>query len=395
VVMERPGLGGELTVAFAGGGTGGHLFPAMAVADALAERVPGVRFLFFGTQRAIDARIVERADCHLIRQRLDPLSGRPWRWPALVSEYLRSARDCFDELSRRRSAVVIGSGGYSSVPPLWAARRAGIPLVLLNPDAVPGRANRLFARHAELVFAQWEATAEYLSSWARVEVVGCPIRPDFARADRVAGLRRFELRPTCKTLLVTGASQGARTLNEAVLWILKWLAGREDWQVLHLTGELDLERVQRAYASSGVSSCVLAFTPHMAEALAAADLVVSRAGASTLAEITALGKPSILLPYPFHRDRHQHANARCLVRAGAARLVADSADAARNGPALREVLEELMTDDARRSAMAAAAQRMGRGQAAGHIAERLLQVAGVAGVAGAGESLKGTCAAAR
>jgi UDP-N-acetylglucosamine--N-acetylmuramyl-(pentapeptide) pyrophosphoryl-undecaprenol N-acetylglucosamine transferase len=268
------------------------------------------------------------------------------------------------------------------------AARAGIPTALLNPDALPGRANRFLARSVDLIFAQWAETAEHLPRSAEVVVAGCPVRPEFNSAVRAKGIERFGLDPDRKTLLVTGASQGARTINEAVLANVELLDSHTDWQVLHLTGERDYEEVRDVYGRRSLRAAVLVFTEHMAEALAAADLVIARAGASFLAEITAMGRAAILMPYPFHRDKHQFANARCLVRASAARIVHDHADAAINGPALREVLSQLLSDDAAREAMAAAARRMGRGNAAGEIADRILALSAARGADEERESLK-------
>lgn len=376
---------------FAGGGTGGHLYPALALAEAFRRRLSRARFLFLGTQRSIEERILQSADCDWVPQSLPALRRAPWRWPGICRGFWRSAQACRARFEADPPAVVIGNGGLPSVPAVREAARMGIPVVLLNPDAVPGRANRYLAGLAHLVFAQWEETIGHLSATVSVRVCGCPVREAFNRPDREAGLRRFGLDGARRTLLVTGASQGARTVNEAVVANLDFLESRSDWQVLHLTGDADHETVRRAYHARSVPAKVLPFTHHMADALAAADLVVARAGASTLAEITAVGRASILMPYPHHRDMHQLANARCLVSAkdgSAARIVHDRADASLNGPALGAVLEHLMTDDDAREALAAAARRMGRGQAADEIADHIL---GLAEVRSMDESLEASC----
>jgi len=371
---SRVGSDSSLIV-FAGGGTGGHLYPALALADALRGRVPRVRFLFFATDRGIDHRVLERVDAELFRQNLPPLRGAPWRWPGALAALRRACRACRSCFASDRPGVVIGTGGLSSVPAVLEARRADVPVALLNPDAVPGRANRLLARLAEAVFAQWEDTAAHLPRGVNVLACGCPIRAAFFQVNRRAAIDRFRLRHDRKTLLVTGASQGARSINEAVMASLAGLGRFSDWQVLHLTGDLDLARVQAAYRHCDLPAVVLPFTHDMPLALCAADLVVSRAGASTLAEISAVGVPSVLMPYPFHRDMHQLANARCLERVGAARIVKDAINPAINGPALLAVLEELMVDDDTRQAMAAAARRGGQAGAAETIADAVWALA--------------------
>ncbi len=358
-------------IVFAGGGTGGHLYPALAIADALRKRFPRVRFLFFATQRAIDQRILGGADCDLIQQQMPDSDRAPWRWPGIYLRFRGSRLQCRARFESDLPAVVMGTGGIGSMPAVREAVRAGIPTALLNPDAVPGRANRYLAPSADVIFTQWEETKEHLPPSSHVLTCGCPVRAAFNCTSREAGNERFGLDADRKTLLVTGASQGARTVNEAVLANLAFLNSRPDWQILHVSGEEDYEEVRDAYSRRSIRAQVVPFTEHMAEALAAADLVVARAGASTLAEVTAVGRASILMPYPYHKDMHQLANARCLVRASAARIVHDKIDAGVNGTALRHVLEQLMTDDESRLAMAAAASRLGRGQAASLIADHL------------------------
>ena len=391
MVSQRPTGLGPPVVAFAGGGTGGHLYPALAVADALQGLLSGLRLVFFATHRPIDQRILSRADCEVVRQTLPPLCKAPWLWPRILGGYLRSSRLCRSRLESDRPMIVIGTGGLSSVPAVRAAHRAGIPTAVLNPDAVPGRANRHLAGLADAVFAQWEETIDLLPRRAGVRVCGCAIRPEFNTVSRAAAVEHFNLDPTRKTLLVTGASQGARTINEAVLANLDLLESLINWQVLHLSGNLDFGRVKDAYEGRSIRAQVLAFTDRMAEALGAADLVISRSGASTLAEITALGRASILMPYPFHKDMHQLANARCLARVSAARIVDDAVDPAVNGPALRLVLESLMSDDGQREAMAAAAKRIGRGRAAGEIAEQIVELAERRGTLPVRETMECIC----
>ncbi|MGD2108943.1 MAG: UDP-N-acetylglucosamine--N-acetylmuramyl-(pentapeptide) pyrophosphoryl-undecaprenol N-acetylglucosamine transferase [Phycisphaerae bacterium] len=375
-------------VAFAGGGSGGHLYPALAIAEAFRASLPGVRFVFFGTRRSIDQRILAEKRCDLVQQSLMGLSRSPWRWPQIFLGLHRSSRDCRVRFYDDQPIAVIGTGGLASVPAVREAARAGIPTAIFNPDAVPGRANRFLARVADLVFTQFEETADRWPRAANVVISGCPVRPAFNRADRDSAVHRLGLNPARKTLLVTGASQGARTLNQAVLANLDYLESLFDWQILHLTGEPDFEEVRDAYAGRPIRAKVWPFTTHMAEALAAADLVIARAGASTLAEITAVGRASILLPYPFHRDAHQLANARCLVRASAARIVRDAVDPAVNGPALHAALEQLVRDEQTRQAMASAARQIGRGQAAKVIANRVIALGRSRGTLVRPESLK-------
>lgn len=367
--------------AFAGGGTGGHLYPAIAVAEAIRRRRPDARFAFFGTRRRIDRQILDRIECEFVPQELPPLSWVPWRVVHALLGFRRACQACRQRLIADRPVVVVGTGGMASMPPVREAARVGIPTALFNPDALPGKANRHLAMVSGCIFAQFEETIAHFPRGVPVVVWGCPVRPEFQTARRQDGIERFGLDPNRKTLLITGASQGARSVNQAVVANTDFLAARRDWQVLHLTGETDFELVSAGYRGRGVPVKIVAYTEQMAEAMAAADLIVSRAGASTLAEIITVGLTSILMPYPFHKDQHQLVNARCLGRVGGSRIVNDAIDPAANAPALRAALDELMRADDIREKMGRAARSVG-GQGGGTaelIADRLLEMSGVRG----------------
>lgn len=371
---------------FAGGGTGGHLFPALAVVESLRSRGSPVDASFFCTQRPIDRDILGRAGVEAVPQSVTPVPSRPWKWPGFYLRWRESVGLCVRRFRERPPIAVVGAGGYASGPPVHAAMKLGIPTYLLNPDAVPGKANRYMARKGRLagIFAQWEVTREHFPPGAPVRVTGCPVRSAFAR--QVAGfqarpearqeaLQSFGLEPGRRTLLVTGASQGSRTINDAVVALAEVIT-RRGWQILHLAGAADHARVEQAYAGAaprveGLRCRVLAFTDRMPDAMSAADLIISRAGASSLAEIQVVGRASILLPYPFHKDRHQWHNGAALAEAGAAVLVEDAKDAAVNARALEPTLVPLLENDARRTAMAEAALKLGRPTAAEAIAEVL------------------------
>lgn len=378
-------------VVFAGGGTGGHLFPAIAVCEALTEAIPNVCVTFFGTHRAIDARIIDETSHELVRQELPGVSSRPWRWPRALLCYRRAIRRSRSRMSLERPGVVIGTGGLGSVPPVLGARRLGIPTAIINPDAVPGRANRFLAGRVDMVFVPSKEVRRYFPRSAQVFDTGCPVRRGVCAALRENGVSHFKLDARRKTLLVTGASQGARSINQAVLAIAEWLAGRHDWQVLHLTGDADHAEVARVHERYALAGAVLPFTQEMPLALACADLAVTRGGASTLAELAAAGVPSIVFPYPYHKDCHQEHNARPLVSHGAARLIIDRIDAAANGPALRQVLDDLMNDEAERLVMVAAARRAARPNAARTVVAHLLPFLASAESSRPRESLEVSC----
>ncbi len=366
---------------FAGGGTGGHLFPALAVVEKLRTSDEPADVAFFCTGKPIDAEILGRAGVPAMPLTVRPFPSRPWHWPGFILRWRESVRQCLHHFRTRRPSAVIGAGGYASGPPVQAALRLGIPAFILNPDAVPGRANKHMAGRPAIsgIFAQWEVTRQFLPPGAPVAVTGCPVRSSFLRtlhertgSDQFAAL--FGLDPGRRTLLVTGASQGARTINEAMMQLAPQVAAA-GWQVLHLTGSVDLDRVRQAYADAQTPASVLPFTDRMAEAMLLSDLIISRAGASSLAEILAVGRACVLLPYPFHRDQHQRHNGQVLVDAGAAVMIEDFRDGAANARTLEPVLSALLREDQRRQAMAGAARALGRPDAADLIAAILHQTA--------------------
>jgi UDP-N-acetylglucosamine--N-acetylmuramyl-(pentapeptide) pyrophosphoryl-undecaprenol N-acetylglucosamine transferase len=361
----------EPVYVFAGGGTGGHLYPGISVAEALREAEPQARIVFLTTNRPLDRQLLAPTGFEQIEQPVRPFTLHPARLPRFWLDWRRSMSAARRLIQSRRAVAVLGLGGYAAGPAVVAAHSLGVFAAILNPDAVPGRANRYLAARSNLVVLQWDSTRRYFGHNVHCEVLGCPIRRQFHAVDSAAGRRHFELDATRPVLLVTGASQGARTVNETLVRVWPEVSrSYPEWQLLHLTGETDEASVRRAYSAAGAAAKVRAFTHEMALALAAADLVVSRAGASTLAELTALGKPAILMPYPFHRDRHQHLNAAELVAAGAAELVEDHRDGTRNAPGLRAALDRALSPGALRE-MAQAALAMGRPRAAWAVAERL------------------------
>jgi UDP-N-acetylglucosamine--N-acetylmuramyl-(pentapeptide) pyrophosphoryl-undecaprenol N-acetylglucosamine transferase len=353
---------------FAGGGTGGHLFPGLAVADALRRLEPDARITFFTTTRSLDVQLLAPTDYEQIEQPVQPFTLHPLRLPGFLRGWRQSVQMAKRFLRERGVKAVLGLGGYAAGPAVIAAKKLGLRRAILNPDAIPGRANRHLARHADLVVLQWDVSRRFFPPGTNAQVLGCPIRADFAAADAAAGRKQFGLDASRPVLLVTGASQGARTVNQTLARV--WPAfqrAHPDWQLLHLSGPADEAEMRAAYAVAGAPAQVVSFTHEMWLALAAADVVISRAGASTLAELSLLGKPAILLPYPYHRDRHQHANARVLVDAGAAILIEDRCVAEQNEPDVRVALTEL-ADPARRGLMAAATAALGRPGAAGDVA---------------------------
>jgi UDP-N-acetylglucosamine--N-acetylmuramyl-(pentapeptide) pyrophosphoryl-undecaprenol N-acetylglucosamine transferase len=351
------------------------LFPGLAVAEELRRLEPEAAISFLTTTRTLDGELLEQTGFEQITQPVQPLTLHPARLPGFWWSWRKSVRAARALFKQQAPRAVLGLGGYAAGPAVVAAHALGIRTAILNPDALPGRANRYLARCADLVIMQWEEARQHFARGTNCRTLGCPIRAAFASASRAKGRQHFGLNADRPTLLVTGASQGARTVNRVMqrVWP-EFAAEHPNWQILHLSGPSDEQDTRAAYAAAGAEANVIAFTHDMALALAAADAVVSRAGASTLAELTALSLPSILLPYPYHRDRHQHANARVLVEAQAAMLIEDRLDPEANRGPVLEGLRRL-ADPTVRHKMSEAAGRLARRDAATSVAQYMAEQA--------------------
>ena len=303
--------------AIAGGGTGGHVTPALALAEAVAARgdVP----VLFGGELGLEKRLVPEAGFTLVKLPSGQVMGRGLgaRLGALVAT-ARGTRVARRELAARGAEVLISVGGYASVPGVLAAALARLPIALVEPNAMPGRANRLAARIARALFLQFPEAADALGGGARVVRSGAPLRRDLVSAFAAAPPRRAPGLPL--RVLVFGGSQGARQINEAMMEAAPRLDPRR-FEVFHQTGEADRERVVAAYAKSPLAARVVAFEPDMPTRYAESDVALCRSGALTLAELAMAKLPALLVPYPFAADDHQAANARAAAAAGAARVL--------------------------------------------------------------------------
>ena len=274
----------------------------------------------------------------------------------------------------KRDAVVIGTGGFVAGPVVMAACLLKIPVYLINVDSVPGKANRFLGQFAKKVFVQFEDTAEFFKKNC-VQVVGCPLREEFERPDAHKAFSDLALEENKKVVLVTGASSGSMNINKAVLSIAGELSEFADqWQIVHLTGHLHIEQVQEAACGLDITYHAVDYYDDMPSLLATADIVVGRAGAVSVAEYAAAGKPAICIPYPYHKDRHQYRNAQKLVDAGAAVIVEDNVESpSQTTQDLLDALKVLMSDGSKRQAMTNAAQRMGKTQSAELICRVIMQ----------------------
>jgi UDP-N-acetylglucosamine--N-acetylmuramyl-(pentapeptide) pyrophosphoryl-undecaprenol N-acetylglucosamine transferase len=365
------------TVLVAGGGTAGHVFPAIAVAHELA-RSGDVEPVFVGVPDRLEARLVPEAGFRLHHVDAVSIPRRPSPRLLRVPGALRAAVRACERIAREEDAVAaVTFGGYVSFPVDRAAFRRQLPLVLHEQNAVPGLANRVAARWADRVAVTVPGSADRFRHPERCAVTGNPVRQEILDLDpaarRAEARQRFGLAPDVPTLLVFGGSQGARRLNEAVV------AAHGNWsteglQVLHAAGRGLYDEAASAWddarrARPAIRVEVVDFIDDMAAAYAAADVVVCRAGATSIAELTVLGIPAVLVPYPHATGDHQTANARALEQAGGAVMIADGD---LDGASLRAAVEPLLTDPTRHAEVAAAARAFGRPDAAANVARLVL-----------------------
>lgn len=369
-------MNGSVTIFFAGGGTGGHLYPGISVAQALARECPEVKPVFLCTTRPIDRTILEPTGFEFIPQPIQP----PVRSIGGLLHFWKSWRDTRDQLRtlirERNPLAVLGLGGYAAGPAVKWCSEKKIPSAILNPDAIPGKANHYLLKYARHICCQFEATRSCLppAHQQKMVVTGCPIRQDMnPLPPREEAARRLGLDPNLNTLTITGASQGAQTVNEAVLESFKTIR-LQGWNILHLSGKDHAHPVRAEYRQLNIPAIVIDFTPSMNDVWSVTDLVVARSGASTCAEMTACGIPGILMPYPFHKDMHQRANAKVLADAGCAILLEDQKDRRRNAALLQPHLTTLLSDAAQRRRMSENARKIAHPDAAAQVARLLIRM---------------------
>ena len=359
-------------VVLAGGGTGGHISPGLAIAERIGEMAPQAQAVFACSTRKIDAEMLVEAGATFHPVPAESPSLQPKRlirYLRSLGPTRRSVRELFDG---RTVSCVVSLGGFVTPPVVAEAVRRKVPVLLVNLDATPGRANRWVARRASETVSAVPVPA--LPGFAS-RVVGMPIRRSaIAPASTESCREELGLDPGSPVLLVTGASQGAQTINDTMQALARTSAPAfEHWQVLHLCGAGGaVAELVTTYREAGVRAAVLPFLHRMGLAWGAAELAISRAGANSVAEAQANHVPTIFVPYPWHKDLHQRENAQPLVDAGAAELALDMIDVQRNVGGLGAKALGLMQDAGRRMAMRRALQLQDSGDAAQRIAHRAL-----------------------
>ena len=354
-----------MRIAIAGGGTGGHLFPGVAIAEEFRRRDRNSNVLFIGTKRGLEARVLPAIGFDLATLDVEGVKGRGIvRSVAALAKIPRSLLQSRRIIGGFAPDVVIGVGGYASGPAVLAAHLMGLPTAIAEQNAIPGETNRILGKFADRIFVSFPETARRFRP-DRVRVTGNPIRAAITAAPKRARKPGDTL-----TLLVFGGSQGAHRINLAVLEALPHLAElKEKIRIIHQTGKDDLEMVKKGYGDQSMGAEVLPFITDMASAYGKADLLVCRAGATSIAEITASGKAAVFIPFPHAVNDHQTKNAELLVNRGAAEMIPERE---LSGESLSGVIRRLAGNPAAVEEMGRKAAALGNVRAAADIVDECM-----------------------
>lgn len=361
-----------MRIIIAGGGTGGHIFPGIAIADEITARDESAEVIFVGTEKGIEGSIVPHEGYNIRFLRAEGMVGRSMikKIRSLIKVVI-SIYDSYKIIHEFRPDAVIGVGGYASFGMVLTSRLFSIPTLVTEQNSIPGLANRILGRFVNAVCVTYHDSLSFFPK-EKTYITGNPVRRVIMRGEREKAYDLFSLDRDRFTILVFGGSAGATRINRAVCDSFNHLTDlRNQIQFLHQTGRSDIEWVKETYRKWGFKGTVAPFIFEMAEAYAVSDLVISRAGATTLAELTAVGRPAILIPYPFAAARHQEENARRLVDMGAARMIMDSD---LNGEVLSEEIKALFGNHELRINMEKAARSLGRPDAARHIVDIMMSL---------------------
>lgn len=356
-----------MRIVIAGGGTGGHLFPGIAVAEEFLKRDPQSLVIFIGTKRGIEHRLLGPLGYELKEIDVEGLKGRGVT--ALIKGMYAIPNSMWQSrriLADFRPDVVIGVGGYASGPAVMTAYLMGIPTAIAEQNALAGNTNRILGKFVRKIFVTYEQSKNLFAA-RKVTVTGNPVRAAIA-----AGLGQTKEKKPGRRILVFGGSQGAAAINKTMVAMLPLMQKmKEQVSIVHQTGDRDLAMAKQAYEQYGIEAQVSPFIVDMVSAYQAADLIICRAGATSLAEITVAGKASILIPFPFAADDHQTLNAKAMVEGGAAAMIRESELTAEK---LYSVVAALLGDEQKIRDMEVKSKKLGRPDAAARIVDACLQL---------------------
>lgn len=357
-----------MRIVVSGGGTGGHIYPALALIREINQEVDQAQFLYIGTENGLESKLVGREN---IPFKSIFITGFKRKFSLdnfkTIYRFIKGVKDSKRMLKEFKPDVVIGTGGYVCGPVVYAAAKLGIPTIIHEQNSVPGLTNKFLSRYVDRIAVCFEEAKQYFPT-EKVVMTGNPRASEVVNQDGAKGKRSVGLNPNVPAVLIFGGSRGARPINEAVLKSLVQIS-EKPYQVLYVTGDVHYDEVKTEVEILGNPENVIIkpFIHNMPEVLAGIDLTVSRAGATTLAELTALGIPSILIPSPYVTNNHQEKNARALSDHGAAELVLESE---LNSAKLIEKIDSILMQPQKLMKMGAAAKKLGVPDSA----QRLLNV---------------------
>lgn len=367
-----------MRVIVTGGGTGGHIYPALAIAKGILARKPDCEILYVGIRDGMEARLVPENGLEF-----EGISGQGLprslsiETVKVAGKSLKALWETKQILKRFKPDLVVGTGGYVSGPVVLTAALFGIPTLLHEQNALPGITNKILNSFARKVLVTFPESMEHFRNKGKVILTGLPVRPEVGRIDREEGAKAFGLDPKKLTIIVAGGSRGARSINQAMATVLKYLEKNPQIQLLWATGRATYEETIATLENQGIkwqrkNWQIKEYIQDMPKAYACSDLFVGRAGATTLAEIMVAGKPGILVPYPYAAENHQEYNARALEKGGAAKVVLDRE---LDGDKLWNLMEELIFNPQQLNNMARKAQELGQPDALEKIVQTCFEIA--------------------
>lgn len=362
-----------MRIAVSGGGTGGHIYPALALIREIHKKDEDVEFLYIGTKLGLESTLVPREKIPFKSIHITGFKRKlSFENVKTVLRFLKGVRDSKKMLKEFHPDVVIGTGGYVCGPVVYAAAKMGIPTIVHEQNSVPGLTNKFLSRYVDKIAICFEEARQFFPE-QKVEMTGNPRASEVLGQDGIKGRLSTGLKLKVPTVLIFGGSRGAKPINEAVIKSLTELSSKP-YQVLYVTGDIHFEEVQQEVELVGNPENVIIkpFIHNMPEVLAGVDLTVARAGATTLAELTSLGIPSILIPSPYVTDNHQEKNARALSEKGAARLLLEKD---LTGPKLVESIDQILGHEQKLADMKKAAKKLGMPDAAQRVYHLMKEIA--------------------
>ena len=362
-----------MKIIVSGGGTGGHIYPALTLIDAIKSKRPDAEFLYVGTEKGLEADIVPKAGINFTALKLEGGLERRFTLENIfrITDAVWSIKRASDIIKNFKPSAVVGTGGYVCGPILLAAGLMKVPTLIQEQNAVAGVTNKILSKFVDKIAV---GTRDALKNFPESKTVytGNPIRKEVLAAKREDGLREFDFTDDLPIVLISGGSRGARSINDAMIDVLKVAAEKKSAQFLHVTGKGEFASVTKKLSDVDAPNIrVVPYLYNMPTAMAMADLAIFRAGATGLAELTARGVPAILIPYPFAAENHQEFNARSLVEAGAARMILNKD---LNAEILSATLDELLASPEKLKSMAEASLSLGKPNAAEEIADLILKL---------------------